>query len=121
MKRPAVFAAVVALLLGVGFGVGYWSRSLQPVPSKPEPDPVLNTGSRVRPEPEPKVVVESDDAAAAALGEYVVAYRFSGGPVTIRLRVYVDFVENGVRKRAVYRAEDFAPPLPNETLTAKFA
>jgi hypothetical protein len=117
MQRPAVFALIVAALLGIGFGVGYWSRSTQQSEAGKATTPPAATA--VDPEPPPsKVVVEPDELGAMPYGPGAVGYRFAGGPVTIRLRVYVDFEDNGVRKRAIYRAEDFHPPLPNQTHAA---
>lgn len=118
MHRPAVFAAIVAALLGLGFGVGYWSRGTQPPAEKA---PTAATASDPLP-PEPKVVVEPDElgAVAVTLPWNAVGFRVSGGPVTLRLRVYVDFVENGVKWRAVVRAEDYAPLLPTQANAAAF-
>src|SRR5262245_22345979 len=119
MKRPAVFALVVAVLLGIGFGVGYWSRGLQPPEAKTVPQP----GGAANPEPpgpshELRVTVEPDRVAVLPLGPEVYAFRCGGGPVMLRLRVYADFEDGGVKKRAVYRAEDFPPPLPDQTHAA---
>jgi hypothetical protein len=122
MKRVVIVMLAIALL-PTGFVIGYFTRPiLRPqgsdatgsaaptvaAASSPTPTPAAPASSPAADEPRFKLVEEEGSALKNILGAERI-WRYQGGLPQIHVQYFVDYVEGGVKKRAILQAFNVGP------------